>query len=190
MKTSRNLPYNPQKLAREKTRHYISASDSDIQAMLNELGLKKLSDLYADIPENIRMQEQLNLPDELAYDDLLNHVENLAEKNTLRPSFIGDGLQNYRTAKCVSHILGIRNLTTAYTPYQPEISQGTLQAIFEYQSLMAALTGLALIRSCGIRLSDSAWFRRSLTARSTRTRPARNWFSASSPTERTRRLPR
>ncbi|CFP61311.1 Uncharacterised protein [Bordetella pertussis] len=57
-------------------------------------------------------------------------------------------------------------------------------------SLMAAEIGLELIRSCGIRFSVSAWPRRSLTARSTRTRPARNWFSASSPTQRTRRLPR
>lgn len=141
------LPYDPYRSPRELKRHYISATEEDIHAMLAELGLNSLEDLYAHVPKEIRMESAPAIPAELSYTDLLKHMQELAAKNHPRTSFIGDGLQHYKTATVVPHILGIRNLTTAYTPYQPERSQGTLTTLWIYQCAVSALTGFEAINA-------------------------------------------
>ncbi|MBL7665309.1 MAG: aminomethyl-transferring glycine dehydrogenase subunit GcvPB [Bacteriovoracaceae bacterium] len=142
-----NFPYNPDQLPREKARHYIMATETEIQAMLTEVGAKSLDDLFSDLPENIKHKKNLDLPAELPYQDLAQHVFNLSQKNRLGPSFIGDGLPQFKTASIVNDICSIRGLTTAYTPYQPERSQGTLQTLWIYQSLLAEITGFEAINS-------------------------------------------
>ena len=142
------LPYEPNKLPRELKRHYICASDGEIQAMLKSLGLSKLEDLYAHLPASARMPSSgAAIPDELSYENLLSHMGSLAKKNHLRLSFLGDGLPHYKVPEVVPHILGIRKLTTAYTPYQPERSQGTLTTIWIYQCAIAALTGFEAVNA-------------------------------------------
>jgi glycine dehydrogenase len=140
------LPYDPSKLPRELNRHYISASEKEIEEMLQFVGAKNFDELYAHVPAEVRMGE-MNLPEELGYSDLLQHLEGLAKKNHPRLSFIGDGLPHYKTPAVVPHILGIRNLTTAYTPYQPERSQGTLTSIWIYQCAISAITGFEAINA-------------------------------------------
>ena len=142
------LPYEPTKLPRELRRHYICASDTDIQEMLKSLGLSRLEDLYSHLPPAARMPASgANIPEELGYEDLLRHMEQLSKKNQVRLSFLGDGLPHYKVPEVVPHILGIRKLTTAYTPYQPERSQGTLASIWIYQCAVSALTGFEAVNA-------------------------------------------
>lgn len=139
--------YDPETLPRELKRHYISASDEDIQSMLGAVGAKDLADLFRDIPEAVLMQEAPNIPKELAYHDLKNHMVDLASKNRRCISFLGDGLQQYKVPAIVPFVLNIRKLTTAYTPYQPERSQGTLGTHWIYQCGVSALTGFEAVNA-------------------------------------------
>lgn len=142
-----NLNYDPKASPRELKRHYISATDQELQEMLQSLGLKNLQDLYSHVPKEILFSEAPAIPAELKYEELLNHMQALSEKNHIRLSFLGDGLPHYKTPEVVPHILGIRNLTTAYTPYQPERSQGTLTSIWIYQCAISALTGYEAVNA-------------------------------------------
>jgi len=142
------LPYEPQKLPRELKRHYICASDGEIQSMLKSLGLQKLEDLYSHLPPSARMPASgAAIPEELSYENLLSHMHALSKKNNVRLSFLGDGLPHYKVPEVISHVLGIRKLTTAYTPYQPERSQGTLTSIWIYQCAVSALTGFEAVNA-------------------------------------------
>lgn len=142
------LPYEPAKLPRELRRHYICASDTDIQDMLKSLGLAKLEDLFSHLPKEARMPASgPAIPEELGYEELLRHMDGLAKKNQARLSFLGDGLPHYKVPEVIPHVLGIRKLTTAYTPYQPERSQGTLATIWIYQCAVAALTGFEAVNA-------------------------------------------
>jgi glycine dehydrogenase len=142
-----NLPYDPHAYPRELKRHYISASEADIEGMLETVGAERLADLYAHIPAESRFAEAPELPEELSYEDLRTHVEALAARNHVRPSFIGDSLHAYTVPEIVSFVSNLRNLTTAYTPYQPERSQGTLLSHWIYQCAMGQLTGFDAINS-------------------------------------------
>lgn len=139
--------YNPQKLPRELKKHYISLTPDEINQMLKEVGLKNLEELYVHIPKELHHKKELNLPTELNYEELANHVYEISLKNNIKHSFLGDGLQVYKTAEVVPFICGLRGLTTAYTPYQPERSQGTLQTLWIYQSQISALTGFEAINA-------------------------------------------
>ncbi|MBF0197839.1 MAG: aminomethyl-transferring glycine dehydrogenase subunit GcvPB [Planctomycetes bacterium] len=140
------LNYQPENLPREKERHYISASDEDIGEMLGLLDLKSLDELFNHIPQDIRKEGKLAMADEMAYDELLQHVVDLANKNNIpKSSFIGHGLPHLKAPEISNHVLGLRQLTTAYTPYQPERSQGTLMTHWIYQSLMSMITGFEAI---------------------------------------------
>lgn len=141
------LNYNPKELPRELNRHYIAATDKDIQEMLAAVNASSFEDLFSHLPKEIRMGDEMKLPAELGYDALLEHMKALSEKNHVRLSFLGDGLPHYKTPTVVPHILSIRNLTTAYTPYQPERSQGTLTSIWIYQCAIAAITGFEAINA-------------------------------------------
>lgn len=139
------LPYDPDALPREKARHYISASDEDIAAMLQAVGATSFQDLFRHIDPELAMPESLALPEELSYEDLRLHLSAIAAKNHVRPSFVGDGLPQYRVPEITAHVSSLRNLTTSYTPYQPERSQGTLMTHWIYQCALSMLTGFEAI---------------------------------------------
>src|SRR5512132_4188371 len=124
---------------------YIPISPKERDAMLETIGVKSLDDLFEAVPAKHRFPK-LNLPPALTEMEAMNELSGLAQSNeNVRSdliSFLGAGMYNHYIPSVVDHILRRGEFYTAYTPYQPEISQGTLQAIFEYQSLMAALTGM------------------------------------------------
>lgn len=139
--------YNPSALPRETLRHYIVADDGEIESMLKAVNASGFSDLYAHISDECRFDTAPDLPLELEYQDLMFHLEAIADKNPKRESFIGDALPWYEVHPIVGKVAGIRNLTTAYTPYQPERSQGTLMTHWLYQCVMSQLTGFEAINS-------------------------------------------
>ncbi len=124
---------------------YIPISPKERDAMLETIGVKSLDDLFEDVPAKHRFPK-LNLPPALSEMEAMEELSGLAQANeNVRSdliSFLGAGMYNHYIPSVVDHILRRGEFYTAYTPYQPEISQGTLQAIFEYQSLMVALTGM------------------------------------------------
>lgn len=132
---------------RETARHYIPATDEDIQAMLAAIDADKLSDLFKHIDPEDFFEGPIHVPQELDYGQAMQHLEALAQKNRTRLSFLGDGLPDFEQHEIVTHVCGIRNLTTAYTPYQPERSQGTLLTHWVYQCLMTKLTGFEAVNS-------------------------------------------
>ena len=123
----RNLPYDPTKFKRETLPYYISMTDSEIAEILKILGLHSLDELFNHLPNNIKFQNDFNLGKALSYNDLIEYVTNIANKNKIMTSYIGDGLKNYKVEKIVDDVCSIRGLTTAYTPYQPERGQERLQ---------------------------------------------------------------
>src|SRR5690625_1979674 len=137
--------YEPELLPREGNRHYISANDEEIAAMLAALGLSDLKELFKHIDPALSMSAPLPLPEELGYDDLQQHLIKLSQKNRILRSFVGDGLPQYRVPEITAHVSNIRNLTTSYTPYQPERSQGTLMTHWLYQCALTMLTGFEAI---------------------------------------------
>jgi glycine dehydrogenase len=115
--------------------------------MLATIGAPSLEALYAHLPTVARFRTPPALPEELDYKALQERILRLTEKNQLKPSFIGDGLSHFKQASIVPFVAGLRNLATAYTPYQPERSQGTLATHWIYQCSMSQLTGFEAINS-------------------------------------------
>lgn len=142
-----HLPYNPKTLKRELTKYYISSTKSEQAEMLSAIKLKDLKDLYAHIPDNVKFDKAPFVTEELGYNDLIAHVEAVAAKNKLKTCFIGDGLKNYKVQDIVPYVCDLRGLTTAYTPYQPERSQGTLNTLWIYSSTLSMLTGFEAINA-------------------------------------------
>ncbi|MEA4998929.1 MAG: aminomethyl-transferring glycine dehydrogenase subunit GcvPA [Candidatus Limiplasma sp.] len=123
--------------------HYHPHTQADTAAMLATLGLATPDDLFADIPQSVRLRAPLSLPQGLSQMDTLAAMEALAEQNTrYRLTLRGAGCYDHFIPPLVSQLAGKEEFVTAYTPYQAELSQGILQAIFEYQSLICALTGM------------------------------------------------
>ena len=124
---------------------YIPHTDEDRQQMLAAIGVGSTDELFADIPAAVRLNRPLDLPPAMAEMELAGHMRELAEKNAdvLRNTcFIGAGAYDHYVPSVINHMLLRGEFYTAYTPYQPEISQGTLQVIYEYQSLICELTGM------------------------------------------------
>jgi glycine dehydrogenase len=135
-------------LPREVARHYIPASEQEMQAMLSAIGLSQLDELFAHIPASARMMEPPAIPEELSYADLYQHIVAQSQKNRLpNVAFLGDGLPHYSVPDLVPYVAGLRELMTAYTPYQPERSQGTLMTQWLYQCCLAMLTGFEAINA-------------------------------------------
>jgi glycine dehydrogenase len=132
---------------REQAPHYIPASETDIRAMLDVVGKERLDDLFDHIPADVRFAEAADLPEELEYEELKARLAEIASKNRIGTSFLGDGVPDFVPSPVVAPICDIRNLTTAYTPYQPELSQGTLLAHWIYQCSMARLTGFEAVNA-------------------------------------------
>ena len=126
---------------------YIPHTAQDIEAMLQACGLKAVADLFRSIPKNLKLDKNLNLPPALDENSLLQHMEELSKKNTTLPasqSFLGGGVYRHYIPKAVGDIVGRSEFLTPYTPYQPEISQGTLQVIFEFQTMVSEIFGLPI----------------------------------------------
>ncbi|TCP59631.1 glycine dehydrogenase subunit 1 [Tumebacillus sp. BK434] len=124
---------------------YIPNTEADRKKMLDFLGVEKVEDLFLDIPERARLGRDLNIPKELSEVELYRYFNELAAKNANLEeniNFLGAGAYQHHVPAVVEAIIGRSEFFTAYTPYQPEISQGTLQAIFEYQTIVCELTGM------------------------------------------------
>ncbi|MFQ5585439.1 MAG: aminomethyl-transferring glycine dehydrogenase subunit GcvPA [Thermodesulfobacteriota bacterium] len=124
---------------------YLPHTERDIKEMLDAVGVGSLDELFEQIPPSLRMAGPLNLPKGLAESELVGELTRLAGMNASTDeyaSFLGAGSYHHYIPSVVRHITSRSEFSTSYTPYQPEVSQGTLQAIFEYQTLMCQLTGM------------------------------------------------
>lgn len=129
---------------------YLPNTDKDREDMLNVIGAEKISDLFADIPQDVLTNERMQLPEALSEYELLKHARELADKNITAsklPYFLGAGVYDHHIPSVVKHIISRQEFLTAYVPYQPEISQGELQALFEWQSMVCELTGMDVTNS-------------------------------------------
>lgn len=123
---------------------YLPISDADRGTMLKEIGAASIDDLFKDIPADVR-DVKFNLPEPQAELELKKELLALARKNVNavdQVSFLGGGVYNHYIPSVVSHITSKSEFYTAYTPYQPEVSQATLQTVYEYQSMICQLTGM------------------------------------------------
>lgn len=123
---------------------FIPHTDSDIRKMLDKIGVASIDDLYADVPQEVIFREEYDIPSAMSEIELRRHFEELGKKNDLLTVFAGGGSYDHYSPSVIGHLLGRSEFYTAYTPYQPEISQGTLTYIFEYQSIICELTGMAV----------------------------------------------
>ncbi|HQZ95861.1 MAG TPA: aminomethyl-transferring glycine dehydrogenase subunit GcvPA [Pyrinomonadaceae bacterium] len=123
---------------------YIPNSPEERDEMLSVVGLSNAKDLFRSIPENVQLNRALNVTDPLAESEVISAMEAMAAKNTAatKPSFLGAGVYSHFSPTIVDHLIQRSEFFTSYTPYQPEISQGTLQYIFEFQTLVCQLTGM------------------------------------------------
>ena len=121
---------------------YFPHTDSDLQAMMDVVGVKSLDELYAEVPEQIRFRGDYQLPSEMSEIEVRQLFEQLGSQNRQLVCFAGAGVYDHYTPSVIPQLLQRSELLTSYTPYQAEISQGTLHYIFEYQSMMAELTGM------------------------------------------------
>ena len=121
---------------------YFPHTDEDLKVMLERVGVESLDALYADIPESIRFRGDYELPSEMSEMEVRELFETLGAENQQLTCFAGMGVYDHYTPSVIPQLLQRSEFLTSYTPYQAEISQGTLHYIFEYQSMMAELTGL------------------------------------------------
>jgi glycine dehydrogenase subunit 1 len=131
---------------------YLSLTDADREAMLDTVGVASIDELFADIPKDVRLGRELSLDRALSEQELVEHLTDLAELNVhtgAELSFLGAGIYDHYVPAVVDAVLSRGELLTAYTPYQPELSQGVLQAIFEYQTAICELTGMDVSNASG-----------------------------------------
>jgi glycine dehydrogenase subunit 1 len=129
---------------------YLSLTNADREAMLATIGVKTVDELFRDIPQGMRFTRELDVPPALAEAELQRHFEELAAKNVVSDvSFLGAGIYDHYVPAVVDAVLQRGEFLTAYTPYQPEMSQGVLQAIFEYQTAICELTGMDVSNASG-----------------------------------------
>jgi glycine dehydrogenase subunit 1 len=126
---------------------FIPHTDADVERMLEAIGAKSTSDLFSSIPTSLRSRAALNLPAGLGEQALLETMGALADSDALPVSFQGAGAYRHFIPSAVGRIAGRAEFATAYTPYQPEVSQGTLQVGFEFQTYVSILTGLEVANS-------------------------------------------
>ena len=121
---------------------YFPHTDADLQAMFAKVGIKSLDELYAEVPEQIRFRGDYQLPSEMSEIEVRQLFEQLGGQNRPLTCFAGAGVYDHYCPAVIPQLLAREEFLTSYTPYQAEISQGTLHYIFEYQSMMAELTGM------------------------------------------------
>ncbi|UPT61736.1 MAG: aminomethyl-transferring glycine dehydrogenase subunit GcvPA [Hyphomonadaceae bacterium JAD_PAG50586_4] len=121
---------------------YLPLTDADRQQMLSVIGAKSIDELFVDVPEGALLKELVDLPRAQGEIEVHRHMQRLAEKNTpagRTAFFLGAGAYRHHVPASVDHLIQRSEFLTAYTPYQPEIAQGTLQALYEFQSQVATL---------------------------------------------------
>jgi glycine dehydrogenase subunit 1 len=131
---------------------YLSLTERDREEMLAAIGVASVDDLFSDIPAEVRFGRKLDLDPALSEQELTRHLEELAARNVdtgRELSFLGAGMYDHYVPAVVDAVLQRGELLTAYTPYQPEMSQGVLQAIFEYQTVICELTGMDVSNASG-----------------------------------------
>jgi len=155
------------------TRSYLPHTAADRKAMLAAIGVGSTQELFADIPAELRLQRALALPTAMAEPELIRHLQDLAGRNASLDEyvcFLGAGAYDHYIPSVVDHVIGREEFYTAYTQYQPEISQGYLQALWEYQSMICASTGLdvanASLYDGGSALAEAAMMACAATGRS------------------------
>ena len=124
---------------------YTSATDADRKAMLEAIGAASIDELFADIPDSVRLDRPIELPPGKPEQEVYAYLRDLAARNVSAEdeiSFIGAGMYDHYVPSLVDALLSRSEFLTPYTPYQPEVSQGTLQVMFEYQTAISELTGL------------------------------------------------
>src|SRR3954451_24962093 len=123
---------------------YIPNSPEEREEMLATVGLNSSNELFRSIPAEVQLGRKLNITDPLAESEVIAEMEEMAAKNTgaRKPMFLGAGVYSHYSPTIVDHLIQRSEFFTSYTPYQPEISQGTLQYIFEFQTLVCQLTGM------------------------------------------------
>ena len=131
---------------------YLALTDADREAMLDAIGVSSVEELFADLPEGVRLRRELDLLPALTEQELTAYFEALAAQNAhvgAELSFLGAGMYDHYVPAIVDAVLQRGELLTAYTPYQPELSQGVLQSIFEYQTAICELTGMDVSNASG-----------------------------------------
>lgn len=133
---------------------YLPHTEADRQSMLAAIGAKTVADLFEDVPEAIRLGKDMTLPEALDEASLLKHLQKVAAKNAHFSEysyFLGAGAYDHYVPAIIDSLISRGEFTTAYTQYQPEVAQGYLQALWEYQSMICSLTGMAV---CNASLYD------------------------------------
>ena len=131
---------------------YLSLTDADREAMLAAIGVASVDELFRDIPAGVRLGRSLELEPALSEQEIVTHLTELAERNVdtgKELSFLGAGIYDHYVPAVVDAVLSRGEFLTAYTPYQPEMSHGVLQAIFEYQTAVCELTGMDVSNASG-----------------------------------------
>ena len=141
------LGQDPREIKRELEKYYISMDDSEINDILKSIKVEKVSDHFNHIKEDVKFDSAISIEEELNYNDLTKRLFDISKKNKIVPNFLGDGLPQTQLSPIVPYVCNIRGLTTAYTPYQPERSQGTLYTLWLYSNAMSALTGFEAINA-------------------------------------------
>lgn len=129
---------------------YLPMTEQDKQQMLDVIGVSSIDALFEDIPEQVRFKGMYDIKPAKSEAALMKELAQMAAKNkdtATNVSFLGAGIYNHYKPIIVDHVISRSEFYTAYTPYQPEISQGELQAIFEFQTMIAELTGMDLANS-------------------------------------------
>jgi glycine dehydrogenase subunit 1 len=121
---------------------YFPHTSDDIRQMLDVIGAKTVDDLFANVPADVRLQGDYDLPQAMSEIDIRRHFDTLGAANALKTCFAGAGVYDHYVPAVIPQLVSRSEFLTSYTPYQAEIAQGTLQYIFEYQTLMARLTGM------------------------------------------------
>ena len=129
---------------------YLPMTEEDKKAMLERIGVSSIDELFNDVPERVRFKGEYNIKPAKSESSLMKELARMAEKNAdlkKNASFLGAGVYDHYIPVIVDHVLSRSEFYTAYTPYQPEISQGELQAIFEFQTMICELTGMDVANS-------------------------------------------
>jgi glycine dehydrogenase subunit 1 len=132
------------------TFRYLPMTETDKESMLKTIGIESTDELFQDIPKNVRFQGKLNIKEAVSESELKKELYELANQNVhlkSHTSFLGAGVYDHYIPSIVDHVISRSEFYTAYTPYQPEISQGELQAIFEFQTMICELTGMDVANS-------------------------------------------
>ena len=131
---------------------FLSLTDADREAMLATIGVESVDELFEQVPQGVRLGRALELEPALSEPEIVAHLEELAARNVhvgAELSFLGAGMYDHYVPAVVDAVLARGEFLTAYTPYQPEMSQGVLQAIFEYQTAICELTGMDVSNASG-----------------------------------------